>query len=228
MQMEVRAARAGDDSMDHDRKVVGEYIELFRGEEGEIRAARDAGTLEDQAGTLATLANEQFALYNIHFAGQPRISRRPELLQRMVGNLEIILDKMNSLRAIGHHSEHNAGNISVVSGRLDAWREELKEIREVRSNTPLIEVVDALGTAIEPILAAYNEHFAGQGRESRNVELLTALCDALIELEMQMEKIGAVEHLTANERNLAMVRDALLMFSKEWQAIAEAKEEAQG
>lgn len=222
-QMSQLKSRAGDESMDHDLRVIGEYVELFSSEEGEVKAARDAGTMDEQAGTLATLANDQFTLYRIHFAGQSRISRRPELLERMIGNLEQIRDRMQGLAAIGFHSEHNAANINVVGERLGAWQTELAEVRKVRAGTAMLEVVDALGTAIEPVLGAYNEHFAGQARESRNLDLLTALCDALIELEAQMERIGAVEHLTANERNLQMARDALVMFSKEWEAIAEAQ-----
>ncbi len=212
--------------LEHDRAVVAEYIELFSNERGAVLAARDSGTLEDQAGRLANLANDQFHLYSMHFAGRARVSRRPELLERMIGTLESVIERMKGLQQIGHHSEHNAGNIAIVAERLADWRSELAAVREQRQSTPLLTMVEALGEAVEPVLATYNEEFAGLDRLTRELGLLTVLCDALGELERQMERIGSVEQLTANERNLQMVRDAMVMFEKEWQAIAEAKTEA--
>jgi hypothetical protein len=215
-----RGASSGDSD---DLKVVIDYIELFAAEKSEIIAARDAGTLEEQEGTLAELANDQFTLYSQHFAGQSRVSRRPEMLKRMIGALESVLVRMEALQEIGHHSEHNQQNTNIVRERLDMWRTELVAVQNQRQQTPLLAMVEALGEGVDPVLAAYNENFAGQGREGRSRDLLTALCDGLAELERQMERIGSVERLTVNERNLQMIRDALVMFEKEWQAIAEAQ-----
>ncbi len=217
--------QSDDDGMDHDLGVITEFLELFASEEQSIIGARDAGTMEEQAGTLAELANGQFALYAQHFAGHPRVSRRPELLQRMIDSLQSTLARMQGLQSIGHHTDNNADNIAIVQDRLNAWQSELRAIQEQRQQTPLLAMVEALGEAVDPILNVYNENFAGQSRNNRDMELLSVLCDALAEIEGQMERIGSVDRLTANERNLHMVRDALVMFEREWQAIAESQAE---
>ena len=139
-------------SLSKDMEVVGEYLEMFRAEHQEIATARGAGTQEDQASVLASLANEQFELYRLHFAGQPRVSRRPELLERMVGSLETALARMTALRDNGLHVEYNGDNINIVQERLGMWRQELTAIRDVRSQTPLLTMVDALSEAADVVL----------------------------------------------------------------------------
>ena len=214
----------GGGTLADDLGVVGEYLEMFREEQGEIASARDAGSVEDQASNLAGLANSQFEVYRLHFAGQPRVSRRPELLQRMVDNLTSTVERMKGLRDNGLHVQHNVDNIAVVTERLEMWHEELVAIRDVRSQTPLLTMVDNLSEAADTVLEVYNERFAGQNRESRDLGLLGALCDRLTELERQMERLARVQPLTQNERNLEMVRDAIAMLNDEWDEVAEAQQ----
>ena len=71
-----------------------------------------------------------------------------------------------------------------------------------------------------------HERFAGQNRTTRDVELLSALCDRLSEIERQMDKIATVQPLTANERNLEMARDALGMLEDEWAEVSKAQAES--
>ena len=213
----------GGGSLADDLGVVGEYLEMFRAEQQEIASARDAGSLDDQASNLAGFANSQFELYRLHFAGQARVSRRPELLERMVNNLTSTLERMKGLQSNGLHVQYNSDNIAVVEERLGLWREELTAIRDVRSQTPLLTMVENLSEAAEAVLEIYNEQFAGQGRESRDLQLLGALCDRLTELERQMNRLARVQPLTQNERNLEMTRDAIIMLSEEWEEVAKAK-----
>ena len=202
-----------------DVQVIEGQLTLFEAELGHIRDARDAGTLDERAGTLAQIANGQFALYETNFAGQSRVSRRPELLQRAIAQLEAVLARMEGLQEIGLHDEGNRGNIGLVRGRLQAWQSELTAIREVRQETSILAMTEALGEAADKILGAYNEHFAGQDRATRSLELLGGLCDQMGEVERQMYAIGGVQRLTVNERNLAMARDLLHMLEDEWSSI---------
>lgn len=213
----------GGGSVADDLGVIGEYLAMFREEQGEIASARDAGSVEDQASNLAGLANGQFEVYRLHFAGQPRVSRRPELLQRMIDNLTSAVERMKGLQENGLHVQYNTDNIAVVTERLGMWTEEITAIRDVRSQTPLLTMVENLSEAAETVLEVYNERFAGQQRESRDLELLGALCDRLVELERQMERLARVQPLTQNERNLEMVRDAISMLNDEWDEVAQAK-----
>ncbi len=201
---------------DSDRAVIAEQLALFESEYDHVRAARDAGTLDEQAGTLANVANGQFELYAAHFGGQPRVSRRPELLQRMIEQLEAVLARMEGLQEIGLHSEHNRANIGIVRQRMSAWQQELVEIRNAREQTSMLAMVEALAEAADQVLGAYNEHFAGQNRRDRELATLSALCDRMREIERQMEAIARAGRLTANERNMAMARDILNMLEREW------------
>lgn len=214
----------GGGTLADDLGVVGEYLEMFRSEKDEIAAARDAGSLEDQASNLAGLANGQFEWYRLQFAGLSRVSRRPELLERMIGNLTSTLARMTGLRDNGLHLDYNDENIQIVTERIAMWQEELTAIRDARSQTPLLSMVDALSESADVALDLYNERFAGQHRASRDLELLGALCDRLGELERQMERLSRVQPLTQNERNLEMVRDALSMLEDEWGEVADAQQ----
>jgi hypothetical protein len=212
------------DSLQRDIEVVDEYHGLLTSERTEIQAARDAGTLDERAGILAEVANGQFQLYETHFAGLSRISRRPELLERMIGQLQVVLARMEGLEQIGLHDENNRGNIAIVKERLEMWETEIEKIREVREQTTLLSMAEALNDDAESVLGLYNEHFAGQDRSGRDIELLSGLCDRMGEAERQMESIGRAQRLSNNEYNLAMVRDAMTMLENEWQEISGVNE----
>lgn len=207
-----------------DVQVIEGQLQLFVSEAGHIRTARDAGTLDEQAGTLAQVANGQFAAYDLHFAGKSRVSRRPELLKRLIGQLEAVLARMEGLQEIGLHDASNRSNISIVKGRIDAWTTELAAIQQAREQTSILAMIEALGEAADQILHVYNEDFAGQDRADRNINHLSGLCDRMAEVERQMFAIGCVQRLTVNERNLAMARDLLHMLEDEWSNIEQARQ----
>ena len=215
-------------SVEHDIGVVDSYLKLFQQEQVEIKAARDGATAETAEGIYAQLANYHFELYRLHFAGQPRVSRRPELLERMIGNLEGILSRMEALPAQGFHGEHNPQNMRVVADRLGQWREEIEQVRKVRSETPLKQMVGELGRAGEVVLEVYNERFAGESRLTRDLDLLGALCDRLWDLSRQMEMLARVQSIAENERNLEMTYDLLHMMEAEYDEIETAQKNAGG
>ena len=207
------------DSLGRDIEVVDDYHGLLTGERSEFQGARDAGTLEERSGILAEVANGQFQLYEVHFAGLSRVSRRPELLERMIGQLQVVLARMEGLEQVGLHDENNRGNIATVTERVEMWRTEIEKIREVREQTTLLSMAETLNDDAEAVLGLYNEHFAGQDRNSRNPDLLSGLCDRMGEAERQMESVGRAQRLSNNEYNLSMVRDAMTMLENEWQEI---------
>ncbi len=213
-------------SVEHDISVVDSYLKLFQQEQSEIKAARDGATPEAAESIYAQMANEHFELYRLHFAGQPRVSRRPELLERMIGNLEGILSRMEALPAQGFHGEHNPQNMRVVADRLGQWRDELEQIRKVRSETPLKQMIGELGRAGEVVLEVYNERFAGEARATRDLGLLGALCDRLWDLSRQMEMLARVQSIVENERNLEMTYDLLHMMESEYDEIETAQKSA--
>ena len=154
-------------------------IERYQAEEREIPKAQSTGTTEQQADRLAMLANTQFAVYQRFFAGQSRVSRRPGLLVRVVDNLKRYRTAMFDLKSKGFNSDSNAGNIGIVEGRIQAYEKELAEIRKVRSQIKLADIMGSLGGAANDLFEEYRRDFAGKDRTSVSLEQLNDLVDKL-------------------------------------------------
>lgn len=207
-------------------KEVSESRELYVRERTAIREARGAGTLDDQGNTLASVANDQFKLYRHHFAGKSRLSRRPALMERMVASLEVVHQRMKALEAQGLHAETNTRNISIVEGRLAAYREELEKIRESRQQSSLERLVSAFGEAANKVFEEYRAGFAGQDRRTRDPEALSILCDALYDLARQMDDLDRVREDERNQHNLAVVLDQLRLYEREYGLVVDARSDA--
>ncbi len=210
--------------MARDVELVTSNIERYQIEEREVPKAQSAGTAEEQANRLAFLANHQFAVYQAFFAGQSRISRRPQLLVRVVDNLKRIKTAMFELKSRGLKQASNDGNIGVIDSRLKAFETELGEIRKVRSGTPLTDIMGALGGAANDLFEEYRKDFAGKDRTSVSLDQLNALVDKLDELRRQMEELGRVEKSEMNTKNLNVVRDYQTSWVREYQAVKAAQQ----
>ena len=204
-------------------RTVRSNLSLYRAERTGILSARGAGTLAEQAGILASVANDQFSLYRAHFAGHARLSRRPGLLERMLQTLEGVMDRMEALRTQGLHLDSNDQNITIVQTQLTAYRAELKAVREARQNTTFENLVNGLGEAANKVFQKYREHFSGQDRKTRDVGLLVVLCDGLYDLARQMDDLDGVREDETNQHNLSVVLDHLRMYQREHRMVLEAQ-----
>jgi len=223
----LRDAHGDFERLRRDLEVVTNQLELFQKEGDAIAQAQVVGEPEDRAGLLGTLANAQFEVYRTHFAGQPRISRRPELLIRIIGSLEYLLGEMKALHERGFREDFNKKNQEVVKERLDTYRSELEQIRTVRSEASLEEVLGSLGAAANEIMETYSQDFAGQDRATRDAITLSELCDRMGEIERQMyrlEQIGGQPDDSPYTGNLSVVRDALNMLEREHRAVREVQQ----
>jgi len=145
---------------ERDRGVVRENLTQYQKEIDLIEKANATGTPEEQAGILATLANGQFNVYQGHFAGEPRASRRPALLMRVVTSLRKIKERMTALKEAGLEVEYNEKNIGIVTDRLSVYENELAEVRKSRQGTPMTDLMGELGTAANKLFDAYRQGFA--------------------------------------------------------------------
>ncbi len=219
-----RLSKAGDPpGLSDARAELHKRLDMYKTEQREVAGSRGAGTLEEQGGLLARLANDQFQLYRGHFAGKSRVSRRPALITRMLGTLEGIRERMEALRAQGHFSEHNEGNLKIITQRQEAWRGELEAIRAAKQQAGFDDLVNALGEAANKIFEEYRANFAGKDRASRDLEVLNRLFEALYHLARQMDDLDRVREDEANEHNLSVVLDSLRLYDREDARIREAK-----
>ena len=207
-----------------DLKAVRSNLDMYRNELVAIANARDSGTRDDQASNLATAANEQFKIYQSQFAGRGRTTRRPELLDRMIANLNEILDRMRKLSSKGYRNQVNTKNITIVQENLKLYKKEVREIREARLGTTQEDRAGMLGGAANDLMDEYRANFAGQDRRTRDLEVLAALCDGMYEIALQMREIQDEQPgLEMNNKNLSIVIDNLVLYHAEYRNIQEAK-----
>lgn len=212
-----------DPGMQEDLQLVSENHAMYKTERGAIAEARSSGSQEQQADTLAEVANEQFKVYADHFAGKSRSTRRPALLQRMIGNLRDVKARMLALKTAGFRADANENNIKIVNDNLTMYEAELAEIKKVRASTKLIDLMGNLGSAANDVMQEYREKFAGQDRATRDLDLLSKLADQMGEIMRQMSDLGRVEKNEMNTKNLAIVTDNVVMFENEYREIQKAK-----
>lgn len=204
-----------------DLATVEKQMELYQEEVDRIRQARTVGTEEEQASRLAHLANSQFNLYNAHFAGKARTTRRPQLIERMIANLEDYKRGMQALAQAGYSSDSNRKNISIVENNLEMYGSELEAIRESRSQVSARDLAGALGGAANEVMEQYREHYAGKDRRGRDLDRLSTMCDELRYLQLQMLSIASAMELDFNHRNIQVVDEARSMYESEWREIRE-------
>ena len=212
-----------DETLARDIEVVERSIRLYVRERGEIVAARGMGLIDQKAELLAELANAQFALYRLHFAGKNRLSRRPGLVQRLIDNLEQIRDRMRSHKQAGLRSPSNDQNIRTITDYLKLYRKEKLSIANAREEATTQELIDALANAANEVMSRYHEHFAGQSRATRDLELLSGLCDQLGELERLMHDVDIDHDHPINRKNLSIVRDMLSLYEREYTEIQKSR-----
>lgn len=212
--------------MARDLDLITQNIERYQAEEREIPRAQATGTPEEQANRYAFLANQQFAIYQAFFAGQARVTRRPQLLVRLTDNLKRYRAAMFDLKNRGYDSAQNKNNIDIVDGRIDAYEKELVEIRKTRSSVKLAEIMGVLGGAANDLFEEYRNDFANKDRAGVSLEQLAGLIDKLDELRRQMEELGRVEKNEMNAKNVAIVRDYQASWIREFQQVRAVQQPA--
>lgn len=210
----------------NDQNTVRQNLDMYRQEREQIVKIQSSGSPEAQAERAATLANNQFELYRQNFAGHSRVSRRPQLLQRMIKNLERTQGIMEKVQKSGFAPDFNAGNLDIVKQNLDMYRSELAEIRKAKEQNKPEDIAGELGDAANKLFAEYREGFAGKNRTQVDQKLLSSICDRLYEVFRQMRDLVRLGAGEMNTKNLEIVTDQLSLFTREYDAVGEAQKGA--
>jgi hypothetical protein len=213
---------------ERDRKVVRDNLVQYQAEIDLIDKAQKTGTPEERASNLALLANAQFAVYQTHFAGEPRVSRRPALLMRIISSLKKIHETMVKFREGGLDLEFNHKNIAIVEDRLRVYENELVEVRKTRQGTSMPDIMGELGGAANKLFDEYRTAFADKPRTQVNLDQLGGICDKLAEIRRQMIEMAWAEENEMNTKNLEIVTEQLVMFEGEFEAVINARAQGQG
>jgi hypothetical protein len=207
-----------------DREIVRNNLTQYQKEIELIETAQNIADPDQHASVLAALANEQFNVYQAHFAGEPRISRRPALLMRVLGQLKKYRERMKKIADDGNTFDFNTKNITVVNDRIGIYDAELAEIRKVRQSTPMQDIMAELGGAANRLFDEYRANFSDKPRTQADAAHLGRICDKLGEIRRQMDEMSWAEENEMNAKNLDIVTEQLAMFESEFEAVMRAQQ----
>lgn len=223
-QLEAIAARHEDGWRADSVAAMRQGVSLYDGEAKAIAETRSGLQAGQQAQVLATAANDQFSLYRTHFEGQGRRTRRPGLLERILGQLEGIAAAMERLQKGGLDSDANAGNIQKVRDRIRHHRDELVKVKQARANTTATDLSSAYADEANGLFKEYREKYAGRSRKDVDATGLSGLCDRILVVAQNMAELYEASALDAVDKNLAITLDNLKAYEREWSRIQEAQQ----
>lgn len=156
--------------------------------------------------------------YSAYFAGQPRISRDPTLLDKM----------LEELGGLGRQAEALSGPSRAVFGeelgeRRGLYEREAAAIREAQAEGPDAFLANHLSSWTDFTIARYRRHFAGKNRATRDLGLLTEIHDELDELDGETTALAQRYRGNGLERARERVQSFLTLCAEERKKIAEAR-----
>ena len=208
--------------------LIGRELKLYRSEVREIKDAQTGAEGERLFSLLAELANAQFTNYRRYFADMGRGTRHLPRLERIISNLRLIAGKMKRLNVAvlsAESKKQHLGNIEIVRTRTEAFQAEMSAVTEaIDTLTPKDRIAGLRGEA-HRILAAYREEFAGRDRRTRDLELLSGLCDRMQDVEIELRVNGVeLEGLEERTDDHAMALDALGLLIREYNLVKDSQQ----
>ncbi|TNF27487.1 MAG: hypothetical protein EP329_19330 [Deltaproteobacteria bacterium] len=197
---------------------VETQLVLIADERSEIVKARKNATPEQLSAALAARANRCFDQVRVHFTGHTRATCEPDRLHAVVAQLRAVVADMRA----APDAEVHAANVQAIEERLPGLTTEADAIAESVAETSPRDRANLLGAAANRIFELYTEHFAGQSRLTRNLVLLSDMCDRLGSIRDQMERLLPDDD-TLTPNNLHIVETRLASYEQEWVEIAKAK-----
>ena len=226
--MDVMLEQGAVASLERDRGVVQSQIELFEQELGEIESGRTTASPQEVISGGAEWANDLFAVYARQFAGLPRLSRRPRLIERMLVSLRRARDWMATVAQDAEVQELATRNVEVCTQRLTQWETELEQIRASREQTDVYDLLEAFDAELDRLTEVYDKEFAGQARGTRDLALMCGLVDRCDEVARQVADLHRAYDLEETARLMIAARDQVVVLAREYDQIAEAKQQGEG
>jgi hypothetical protein len=209
--------------LSRDLDLVRRTLKTYESEKKQIMDARKMGTADERASACAELANGQFRIYQMHFAGKSRATRRPALLMRVIAQLEAVRAMMAELQKGGLETGHNTANLEIVDKQLSTYKAELDEVRAARKGVAFADLLGMLGSAANDVFDTFRAEYAGKDRKTRDLDRLSSMCDELGDVRRQMLDVGRAEPNASNDSNIDIVSSQLASFEQEHEQIALAQ-----
>jgi hypothetical protein len=201
-------------------------LEVLKDERSEIVKLRKNAEPAVRVASLLAEAQSALEQYRVHFAGQPRATCSPARLERMIAMLDRVTRALGEADVAGANEEADQArkdNLALMTGHLDAWRAELPELERALREVSTRDRSNQLGMVANQLFQIYQREFAGQARATRNLQLLSDLCDRLGELSELMTEHDTATEEPLNRKNMPTVDERLRRYESEWMEIAKAK-----
>ncbi len=114
-------------------ELVHQNIDAYTHEFTHIESAHEAATVAQRVGALGEAANDRFEEYKQHFAGKPRKSCDPDLLDQILEDLYHTAEQMDQIDH-EHGNETNARNLQIVLDRMRLYDREYLAVVQSKSS----------------------------------------------------------------------------------------------
>jgi len=170
--------------------------------------------------SIEKLLNETREAFAREFAGKDRHLLDPSTVDPMVATVKKAMASLDALGALTA-SEGSAALRTALEGQLAIFEREKRMTVLAREMGPAFDRFAIEGAAANFVFDRYARHFAGQGRDSRDVGLLREMLDDLRQIKKRM--LGATKKLPdALQADVNLVQDNLDRYTAEEREIATA------
>lgn len=148
--------------------------------------------------------------YQVQFAGHPRITRDPTLLDRMATDVGRAIEALGALPA----SPDRDALLNDARSRLDLYRNEAVAVRDAQAGGQDALEAHYLGEWSRFVFHRYRRHFAGQSRATRDLGVLAEMIADLRRIKAEAEALkkrrgdpGLDDTIERVDRNLQLYLD---------------------
>ena len=157
--------------------------------------------------------------YDQHFAGQARVTRDPSILDSMLAELSGLETELASATP-----GERAPLQERITERRALYSNEAKAIRETQQDPRALDT-HRVQSWVEITRWRYQMFFAGQSRGSRDLALLAEMTEDLARAERDFADLSQTSGDAADVQR-SSVRDQLVVYGREREAIAQARSDA--
>jgi len=153
--------------------------------------------------------------YAFRFAGQPRHTRDPELLDQMILELDTVL------AAARIQPENEVKDLlEKASSMRSLYEQEAQSIRELQAGDPVEVLVHDYTSWLQLLHDRYQRNFAGQSRSTRDLALLVECIEDIEQLTGRVSSLAAREPRSSITELLATLERRMDLYKSERTAIA--------
>ena len=160
--------------------------------------------------------------YAAGFAGQSRLTRDLELLDRIIARGARILERIDQIPSAAQGPELVRLRDAALQN-LGLYRQERGAIERAQEVGPTFEAFSIEATSANLVFARYARHFAGKDRSTRDLALLGELVEELKQIDKRMAALLEEANASDFERDRKVVKDNLAQYQSEIELIDNAQ-----